>query len=484
MSSSPIAIKVEGLGKSYNIYNQPQDRLKQSIIPRLQLLAGRQPKRYYREFWALNNISLEVKRGETVGIIGRNGSGKSTLLQLICGTLAPTTGSVNAEGRVTALLELGSGFNPEFTGRENVYLNGAILGLSKNEIDHRFDDIAAFADIGDFIEQPVKMYSSGMVVRLAFAVQAMVDPDILVVDEALAVGDEKFQRKCFARLEELKNNGSSILFVSHSGSQIVELCEHALLLEGGERLLYGQPRDVVRAYQKLIYSPADHQAELVREYKALDHSGTDLRAAHDEIPPFTDSRSAGSDSEPSHTEHNKGQSKEYFDPGLIPETTVTYPVQGGKILSFRILDMDGQEVNCLLLGREYCIEVTGSFLADREKVYLGVHIRTTSGLEIVGQRYPVEGKYIEDTRAGSHFRVKYFFKMLLAPGIYFSGGGIWAIDEPVCLHRIMDAIMFRVIPDKKTNLLGYLDMSLSQPVFETYSIEKSMEKAAYDDSSG
>ena len=194
--SSEIAIRVTNLSKCYQIYENPRDRLKQFVVPRVKHAFGRQSCNYYREFWALRDVSFEVKRGETVGIIGRNGSGKSTLLQMICGTLTPTNGTVETSGRVAALLELGSGFNPEFTGRENVYMNGAVLGLSKEEIDARFNDIAEFADIGDFIEQPVKTYSSGMMVRLAFAVIAHVDADILVIDEALAVGDTFFTQKC------------------------------------------------------------------------------------------------------------------------------------------------------------------------------------------------------------------------------------------------------------------------------------------------
>jgi len=228
MSSSDIAVQVTNLSKIYNIYNRPQDRLKQSVIPRLRQLVGKAPNRYFHEFWALRDVSFEVQQGETIGIIGRNGSGKSTLLQIICGTLSSSIGTVTTQGRIAALLELGSGFNPEFSGRENVYLNGAILGLPKEEIDARFDDIAGFADIGEFIEQPVRIYSSGMVVRLAFAVQAMVDPDILVVDEALAVGDEKFQRKCFARLEELKREGHRSCLcltpVPKLSTCVIELC--------------------------------------------------------------------------------------------------------------------------------------------------------------------------------------------------------------------------------------------------------------------
>ena len=220
MSSNELAIKVEHLSKTYLIYDRPADRLKQFIGPRLQRLVGKPPVNYYHEFWALRDVSFEVKKGETVGIIGRNGSGKSTLLQLICGTLNPSGGIVQTNGRVAALLELGAGFNPEFTGRENVYMNGAVLGLTPEEIDARFDDIAAFAEIGEFIEQPIKTYSSGMLVRLAFAVIAHVDADILVIDEALAVGDAVFTQKCMRFLRRFMEKGT-ILFVSHDISFLI-----------------------------------------------------------------------------------------------------------------------------------------------------------------------------------------------------------------------------------------------------------------------
>ena len=243
--SSEIAVEVENLGKCYQIYDNPCHRL-------LQMLAlGR--KQYFREFWALKHVSFQVRKGESVGIVGRNGSGKSTLLQLICSTLNPTTGSIRTNGRLAALLELGSGFNPEFTGRENVYMNAAIIGLRKEEIDSKYDSIAAFADIGDYIDQPVKFYSSGMVVRLAFAVQAQIDPDILVIDEALAVGDAKFQAKCFDRLRRLKNNGTSILLVTHSGEQIVTHCSTAILLDYGELLESGNPNRIVSRYMDLLF---------------------------------------------------------------------------------------------------------------------------------------------------------------------------------------------------------------------------------------
>lgn len=252
--SSDIAIKVENLSKCYQIYDKPRDRLLQGFMPLLQRMAGGVPKQYCREFWALRDVSFEVKKGETVGIIGKNGSGKSTLLQMICGTLTPTSGSIQTHGRVAALLELGAGFNPEFTGRENVYMNASILGLTKEEINVRFDDIAAFADIGDFIEQPVKTYSSGMQVRLAFSVAISVEPDILVIDEALAVGDALFQKKCFMVLNKLKSNGTTILFVSHDIWTVKSFTDKALLLNMGNAINYGFSPDVCLQYNKLLFN--------------------------------------------------------------------------------------------------------------------------------------------------------------------------------------------------------------------------------------
>jgi lipopolysaccharide transport system ATP-binding protein len=252
MSSDDLAIKVEHLSKVYLLYDQPADRLKQFILPRLQRLAGKPSRNYYREFWALRDISFEVKKGETVGIIGRNGSGKSTLLQLICGTLNPAGGSVQTNGRVAALLELGSGFNPEFTGRENVYMNGAVLGLSTEEIDARFDEIAAFADIGEFIEQPIKTYSSGMVVRLAFSVNVMSQPEIMIVDEALAVGDMKFQAKCMTALKRKQEAGTTVLFVSHDMGSVKSLCSRGIHLENGNLKSMGTASDVAESYMRMM----------------------------------------------------------------------------------------------------------------------------------------------------------------------------------------------------------------------------------------
>ncbi|MFJ3052124.1 ABC transporter ATP-binding protein [Pseudomonas nitroreducens] len=227
--SSEVAISIKSLSKCYQIYDTPRDRLKQFVLPRL---TG-SGKQYFREFWALQDITLDIRRGETLGILGRNGAGKSTLLQIICGTLSQTQGSVDVNGRIAALLELGAGFNPDFTGRENVYLNGNVLGLSTEDIDRRFAEIEAFADIGNFIDQPVKSYSSGMYVRLAFAVQACVDPEILIVDEALSVGDIGFQYKCFKRMEALRKKGVTIIMVTHSTGSILDYADRCIVLDGG-----------------------------------------------------------------------------------------------------------------------------------------------------------------------------------------------------------------------------------------------------------
>jgi lipopolysaccharide transport system ATP-binding protein len=238
--SSDLLIDAQAVSKCYQIYERPSHRLLQGLL--------RNRKCFYREFWAVNQVSLQIHRGETVGIIGRNGSGKSTLLQLICGTLIPTNGNVHCEGRIAALLELGSGFNPEFTGRENVYMNSAVLGLSRAQTDARYEEICAFANIGDFIEQPTKTYSSGMLVRLAFAVSVCVEPDILIVDEALSVGDASFQFKCLNRLEQLAESGSTLLFVSHDMSMVRRFCQRVLYMRDGQVLASGPAEDMAELY--------------------------------------------------------------------------------------------------------------------------------------------------------------------------------------------------------------------------------------------
>lgn len=281
MSSESPSIRIEGLSKSYQIYAQPRDRLKQFVMPRLRRAAALPQRNYFREFWALRDFSLTVQAGETVGIIGRNGSGKSTLLQLVCGTVTPTTGTIDVNGRVAALLELGAGFNPEFTGRENVGLNAAVLGIDASTMESKFEQIAAFADIGEFIDQPVKTYSSGMLVRLAFAVAIHVEPSVLIVDEALSVGDFAFQNKCVQKLRQMRDAGVTLLFVSHDLNTVQTICDRVVWLEHGKVVMTGSPVEVCQEYQvSMLGHEETHRAssgELISQQSTGMAHFTDLR---------------------------------------------------------------------------------------------------------------------------------------------------------------------------------------------------------------
>lgn len=274
MSSENSVIQVDTIGKCFSIYDRPEDRLKQFLMPKIRAFSKRDQPSYHREFWALRDVSFEVGKGQAVGIIGRNGSGKSTLLQIITGTMTPTYGSVITQGRTAALLELGSGFNPEFTGRENVYLNGSLLGLTHAQMDDKFDYIAGFADIGDHLDQPVKTYSSGMMLRLAFAVQVAVETEILIIDEALAVGDARFQLKCFRRLEEIKAQGTTILFVSHATELVRSFCDSGLVLENGKAIYWGDAKAATVKYLEVLFPEQMREAPEEREEKSSSDAQT------------------------------------------------------------------------------------------------------------------------------------------------------------------------------------------------------------------
>jgi lipopolysaccharide transport system ATP-binding protein len=449
-----IAIQVKNLSKCYQIYDTPRDRLKQFVVPRLQGLAGQAPRQYFREFWALQDVSFEVKKGETVGIIGRNGSGKSTLLQIICGTLNPTSGSVETRGRIAALLELGSGFNPEFTGRDNVYMNAAVLGLSREEVDARLDEIIAFADIGEFIDQPVKTYSSGMVVRLAFAVAINVDPEILIVDEALSVGDELFQRKCFSRIEAIRSNGATILFVSHSGGQIVELCDRAMLMDSGEKLAEGMPKHIVGIYQKLLYAPTDRREEIRNQI--IDVT---TRQQHE---------SAEQD------QHNSSQSSaslpptDFFDPHLKPQSTIHYEERGAVIRLPQLFDPAGKQVNCLQNGKFYTFRYSVQFTEEANNVLFGMLIKTISGVELGGAASASSiRKAILCISAGSAYRIEFRFQCNLNPGVYFVNAGVYGIKngEELYLHRILDACIFRVQTKMDCLTSGLVDFKCTHEIY-------------------
>lgn len=379
--SSDIAIKVSHLSKCYQIYDKPNDRLKQFIVPKLYRAipalkrffptphsplptAQESLPTFYKEFWALKDVSFEIKKGETVGIIGRNGSGKSTLLQMICGTLNPSSGSIQTNGRIGALLELGSGFNSEFTGRENVYMNAAVLGFSREETDARFDDIIAFADIGDFIEQPVKTYSSGMMVRLAFAVIAHVDADILVVDEALSVGDAFFTQKCMRFLRSFMKTGT-VLFVSHDTAAVVNLCSKAILLDQGTVITAGHPKGVIEQYLAKLYQ-ISQEVEGVSITEASTLGDVKQTAAE-----YRDMREAlinGS------TLRND---IELFK--FEPDEKSGFGAGGTVVSSVRILDIDGAPLSWVVGGEDVSLEVRCTANQDLLQPIIGFQFKDRLG---------------------------------------------------------------------------------------------------------
>jgi lipopolysaccharide transport system ATP-binding protein len=434
-----VVISVRNVGKMYRIYDRPQDRLKHMLLWRF----GRH---YGREFWALRNVSFEVRRGETVGIIGRNGSGKSTLLQIIAGTLAPTEGEVQVKGRVAALLELGSGFNPEFTGRENVYLNGAILGLSREEIDARFDDIVAFADIGEFIDQPVKFYSSGMVVRLAFAVQVHAPKEVLIVDEALAVGDAAFQRKCMRSLEQFQKDGGTVLLVSHDTQTIVRQCSSCIFLHQGNVVTTGPSKIVTDIYLSFVLGTPEQQNLILELAFENNLSPNSLYSSLLEKGASRESDGA----------LNKGlRDMGFFDPGLENPIEITYGSGQSEIFDAGMYDANGHRVNVLFSGKQYRWIYRVYFFEDAMDVNFGMSIRTVDGIEVVAINSKREGQSYPYIPKGSTVEVSFNMQLNLAPGVYYMESGVigdveCTVTKSEFLHRRCDICTIRVVePDSR-----------------------------------
>jgi lipopolysaccharide transport system ATP-binding protein len=442
-----IAISVKNLSKSFRMYPSPKDKLKELLHP-----FG---KKYHQEFWALKDISYDIKKGECVGIIGKNGSGKSTLLQIICGVLQPTSGEAKVKGRISALLELGAGFNRAFTGRENVYMNGALMGFSQEEMDEKFHAIAEFADIGEFIDQPVKTYSSGMYVRLAFACAVNIDPDILIVDEALSVGDEAFQRKCFSRILDFQKRGKTILFVSHTATVIVELCNRAILFDQGELLLIGPPKPVVARYQKFIYAPADKLLLLREDIRALQGSISDqvqdaARTALNELKGSKDPAQEG-----------KTRRNAFYDPHLVPKSTIFYESHGAFIRDPCITSLKGEKVNNLIRGEQYIYTYIVDFREDAYNVHFGMLIKTVTGLELGGMVSHPHTAPIEFIPKGTTKKQSFVFRCALVPGAYFLNAGVFGTvnGSGTYLHRLIDAAMFKVQPEENLCTTGTVDFT-------------------------
>jgi len=428
--SSDVVIRVEGLSKHYQIYDTPRDRLKQFVLPRLQHMSRRPMRQYFHEFKALDDISFEVRRGETVGIIGRNGSGKSTLLQMICGTLAPTSGIVETRGRIAALLELGSGFNPEFTGRENVFLYASVLGLKHEEVAARFNSIETFADIGEFIEQPVKTYSSGMVVRLAFAVIAHVDADILVIDEALAVGDAFFVQKCMRFLRRFMENGT-ILFVSHDTSAVVNLCNHAIWLADGKIRYQGSSKDASERYLAAMFE-SEQQGESTpappRPRATTTEQNESLR---DMRMDFINSTALRNDIEVFRFKPDAA----HFGKG------------GASVTSVRLRDDDGNRINWVVGGENVSLEVCCDAHTALQGPIVGFFVKDRLGQTLFGDNtylsFAHEPLAVQE---GQEFQAQFTFRMpVLPPGDYSIAIAIaeGTQQDHVQHHWIHDAVILK-----------------------------------------
>jgi lipopolysaccharide transport system ATP-binding protein len=444
MTTSRPVIELDNIGKCYRIFAHPQDRLKQALHERFGPWFGRHARpSLYRELWALREVGFEVAAGEAVGIIGRNGAGKSTLLQIIAGTLAPTTGEVRTEGRITALLELGSGFNPEFSGRENVFHNAQILGLSRAETENRFDDIASFADIGDFIDQPVKTYSSGMVMRLAFAVQTAVDPKILIVDEALSVGDMFFQAKCMARINKLVDSGVSLLFVSHDITSIRHLCRRAVLMANGRMEYFGDVAEATSRYERQYLSDRNEQAAACLSQP--DNAQTP-RAATASALPFPDTE-AGSDLSPLPTDY-----RGYIDDNRVFAARCDFERVGNgeaKLVNVVMVGERGQ-TDTFEFGETVLLLQAVEFASDTTAVNVSYRIRTVQGTGVVFGDTRMFGDIDRHYRAGQTYIFGWKFELRLGHDSYFiqsvlahppRNGADWEFIDMVPL-----SLGFRVLP--------------------------------------
>ncbi|MHB8174694.1 MAG: ABC transporter ATP-binding protein [Nitrospirota bacterium] len=411
------AISISGVSKIYDMYDSPNDRLKE--------LLSFSKKKYCKKFRALDGVSFDIAQGETIGIIGRNGSGKSTLLQIICGILKPTEGSVVTRGRISALLELGTGFNPEFTGRENVYLNGALMGLSKEEIDARYQEIVDFADIGDFVNQPVKKYSSGMYVRLAFACAVNVDPEILIIDEALSVGDVFFQQKCFRRMNEFKERGKTILLVSHGMDAIQKNCARTIYLNKGEVAGIGESRDIINQYL---------EDTLLKGETSARNAGTDESVSSGKskaAPP-------GEDNCISRRNYNKNEFR--------------YGNYKAVIVDFSILDKDGREVTTVASGEAVRFRFEVLFRENVEFPIYGFVVKTKDGLTVYGINTWYGGVPVSPKAKGDGVTVEFSVGMDVGAGDYFLTAGVAELagDEVKPVDRRYDLAYLNVMSIDKS----------------------------------
>ncbi|MHB1036359.1 MAG: ABC transporter ATP-binding protein [Pirellulales bacterium] len=430
-SKPDVAVAVRQLGKCYRIYDRPQDRLKQALY------RGR--RQYFREFWALRNVSFEIRRGETIGILGRNGSGKSTLLQLVCGTLTPTEGEIEIRGRVAALLELGAGFNPEFTGRDNVYTNAAILGLTKNEIDARYPAIVEFAELGQFIDQPVKTYSSGMYVRLAFAVAINVDPDILIVDEALSVGDARFQARCMTRIRQMQDGGVSILFVTHDLEACKRLCQRAYVLERGQVVHEGSADAMANWYWAMAIRPEGAPLPKKTPAAELASAATNLKSA-------ASTGEEASETVTSLATYRPSEVSAFSDRERAAFLGFRHGDGNGMIEQVELLDAAGQPVACAFMDERYVLRFTHRFNVALETAVTGFVVADRLGTELITVNTFQEGVAFPAVEYGDRVVVEYELVLNLRPGHYsISAALAYSQHQSRFMDFIHHALVFRLV---------------------------------------
>ena len=430
-----IAIEVKNLTKIYKLYDKPMDRLKDSL--------GLAKKGTFKEHRALNNVSLSVKKGETVGIIGTNGSGKSTILKIITGVLSPTEGEVNVDGHISALLELGAGFNMEYNGIDNIYLNGMMIGFSEEEIEKRMDAILEFADIGDYVYQPVKTYSSGMFVRLAFAVAINIDPEILIVDEALSVGDVFFQAKCYHKFEEFKKKGKTILFVSHDLSSISKYCDRAVLLNQGVLLGEGTPKKMIDIYKQVLVGqyplPSSDVENLLDDESIREAAASADKRADAKI---------------------KGDKKTSKDKESVSDVEALEYGDGAAVITeYYITDNKDVRTNSIIKGTDFTVHMRVKFNRNVSAPIFAMTFKNVMGIEITGTNSIVEKAFLEPVKAGDVKDITFTQNMSLQGGDYLLSFGVTGFEQNdfTVYHRLYDVLNVSVVSDKNT--VGYYDMN-------------------------
>ncbi len=453
MEEKKLAICAEQITKMYKLYDKPSDRLKEAL--------GLKKGQLYKEHYALKGVDLSIYKGETVGIIGTNGSGKSTILKIITGVLNATSGNLMVDGRISALLELGAGFNMEYNGIENIYLNGTMMGFSEKEIDERMQSILDFADIGDFVYQPCKTYSSGMFVRLAFAVAINIEPEILIVDEALSVGDVFFQAKCYHKFEEFKRMGKTILFVSHDLSSIAKYCDRVVLLNKGVKLGEGSPKEMIDTYKQVLvgqYQAPEEEESLLQDEDINEAAKSAENDAENEAQAETKDAGIKEDSEKEEKEDSVENGKIIQKLG-VNEKALEYGNRDGEITEFYMTDKKGVQTSAIIKGEEFTLHMKVKFNKDVPAPIFAFTIKDKHGTEITGTNTMFEKAFLESVKAGDTKEITFTQRMDLQGGEYLLSLGLTGYegDQFQVYHRLYDVLSLTVVSEKNT--VGYYDMN-------------------------